>query len=171
MRVVSGDIFRPLLEQTKAEILHYALACDIAYREDSTNADIVFDRNKIRHQMIPVFADLNPSFHKTFQHLADFMQEIVEYFDFSTKKWLHMQSEKSGIPQTFLIEDFVSEHEFFQREIIAELYRHAYGESSQGLSSRLITELIRFITDKNSYGKKDIGNLHLERRGERIYLL
>lgn len=131
MSVLSGDIFRPLLEQTKDEILHYAQVCNIPYREDSSNADIVFERNKIRHQMLPVFAELNPSFHKTFQHLADFMQEIVEYFDVSTKKWLHLQSQKSGIPQTFLIEDFVSEHEFFQREIIAELYRHAHGESSQ----------------------------------------
>lgn len=99
------------------------------------------------------------------------MQEIVGYFDFATKNWLRLQGEKSGIPQTFLIEDFVSEHEFFQREIIAELYRHAHGESSQWLSSRLITELIRFITDKNSFGKKDIGNLHLERRWEKIHIL
>lgn len=156
MSILSGNIFRPLLEQTKAEILHYAETCSIQYREDSTNSDIVFDRNRIRLQILPILLELNPSVQHTFQNLAHHMQEIVEYFDVATQKWLQDAAKRSGQADSFLIDEFLAEHSFFQREIIAELFRHAHGASSQGLSSRLIQELIRFISDKNSFGKKDI---------------
>lgn len=170
MSKLSEHIFRPLLEQTKAEILHYTESCHIAYREDSTNGDIVFERNKIRHQILPVLLELNPSVHRTFTNLAGYMQEIVSFFDSECREWFIEAARISGKPHSFLIEDFTREQPFFQRELIAELYRDAHGASSQGLSSRLITELIRFISDKNSFGKKDIGKLHLERRGERIII-
>lgn len=52
-----------------------------------------------------------------------------------------------------------------QREVIAYLYRRAHAGSAQGLSTSLIREVIRFITERsNSHGVKEIKKLHLERR-------
>lgn len=170
MLTLSGTIFRPMLEQTKAEILHYAESCNIAYREDSTNASTAFERNKIRHLVLPTLLEINPSAHRTFANLAKYMQEITEFFDSESRQWFREAEIASGKPRTFLVSEFAQAHPFFQRELIAELYREAHGGSSQGLSSKLISELIRFISDKNSFGKKDIGKLHLERRGERIVM-
>lgn len=169
MSTVSWHIFRPMLEQTKEEILHYAAHCHVPYREDSSNMDVRFERNKIRLEVLPVFREINPSIHRTFHHLAAYMQEVTEYFDHTSTVWLRDAEVKSGKKNTFLISDFCAVHPFFGRELIAHLYREAHNGSSQGLSTKLITELIRFITDgSNSHGKKDIGKLHLERRGERI---
>jgi tRNA(Ile)-lysidine synthase len=65
MSVISGFIFRPLLNTSKSDILEYARERQVDYREDSTNIDTTYDRNRIRHDIIPVLESLNPSIHNT----------------------------------------------------------------------------------------------------------
>lgn len=66
MMCISGNIFRPLLAVSKQEIRNYAKEQNIEYREDSSNSDVTYDRNRIRQDIIPVFESLNPSIHNTF---------------------------------------------------------------------------------------------------------
>ncbi len=53
MKIENNKIIRPLLNIDKSEILAYLKKNKIEYREDKTNKDIKFRRNKIRHQLIP----------------------------------------------------------------------------------------------------------------------
>ena len=46
-------ILRPLLSVRRAEIIRYAEAQGVSHRDDPTNAEIVFARNRIRHQVLP----------------------------------------------------------------------------------------------------------------------
>ncbi len=62
---ISGNIFRPLLSVTKQQIQLYSKENNIEYREDSSNSDTTYDRNRIRHDIIPVLESLNPSIHNT----------------------------------------------------------------------------------------------------------
>ena len=66
MMCISGNIFRPLLAVSKQEIRKYSEVNNIEYREDSSNSDITYDRNRIRQDIIPVLESLNPSIHTTF---------------------------------------------------------------------------------------------------------
>lgn len=54
MSYISGNIFRPLLSVPKQEIMKYSKENHIEYREDSSNRDMAYDRNRIRHDIIPV---------------------------------------------------------------------------------------------------------------------
>ena len=56
----SNNIWRPLLDIKKNEILKYARAYNIKWVEDSTNSDMTFLRNKIRIQDIPKIKKENP---------------------------------------------------------------------------------------------------------------
>ncbi len=58
MQPVSGNIIRPLLNQSKSDILEILSSRGFGYMEDSTNGDISFIRNKIRTQLIP-YAERN----------------------------------------------------------------------------------------------------------------
>jgi len=62
-----GDIplLRPLLEMTREEIEAFAREQGLSWREDSTNAQTDYKRNKIRNLVFPVFATINPSFVQT----------------------------------------------------------------------------------------------------------
>ncbi len=58
-------LVRPLLGFTRKQIEGYVRAHSIRYREDRTNAETEYRRNKIRHLVIPVMEELNPSFIRT----------------------------------------------------------------------------------------------------------
>lgn len=58
-------IVRPLLSCTHAEIVAYTQAHKLEYVDDSTNQTTAYVRNKIRHIMLPVLEEINPSFRKT----------------------------------------------------------------------------------------------------------
>jgi len=61
----SGNIIRPMLFANKEEILRYAIENQVNYREDLSNTDDHYQRNYIRHHIIPEFKKLNPNFAKT----------------------------------------------------------------------------------------------------------
>lgn len=169
MWVVSGKIFRPMLAITKQEILKYSQEHSVEYREDSSNQDTSYDRNRIRHDIVPVLEWLNPSIHGTFWELAEYMQELSCFLSSNIDNWLQIAETESWKKNSFFIEKFNLETRFFHSEIITYLYVKSQNGSSQWLSRGLIDELIRFITDSGSFGKKEIKNLRLERRGERIF--
>ena len=71
-------IVRPLLDVTREEIRAWMQAHGCAWREDSTNADNTPRRNRIRNEVFPVFARINPSFVRT---LAGDMRRIAQTDD------------------------------------------------------------------------------------------
>lgn len=52
---------RPLLAITRAEIEQYLRSRALAWREDSTNSDTAYLRNRIRHQLLPLLEEYNPA--------------------------------------------------------------------------------------------------------------
>jgi len=60
----NGSVVRPLLFASRDEILAYADANKLPYKHDSSNDELIYQRNIIRHQIIPLFETLNPSFRK-----------------------------------------------------------------------------------------------------------
>ena len=57
---VRGQIVRPMLGVTREAVLDYVRANEIPYREDKSNADTRFARNRLRHEVLPILRDLNP---------------------------------------------------------------------------------------------------------------
>ena len=55
MQPCNGKYIRPLLWASREEIKQFAIENGIQWREDSTNNDTVYLRNKIRHELMPVF--------------------------------------------------------------------------------------------------------------------
>jgi len=62
-----GRIVRPLLAARRAEVEAYLKALGQSWREDSSNQDAAFTRNRIRHQLLPVLEGWNP---RLKEHLA-----------------------------------------------------------------------------------------------------
>ena len=52
-------LIRPLLDFTKAELLEIAAANRIEFREDASNLDRAHDRNRIRHDLLPLIERSN----------------------------------------------------------------------------------------------------------------
>ena len=60
MQTCNGLYIRPLLWASREEIKKFAIENDIRWREDRTNQETVYFRNKIRHDLMPVFDGIKP---------------------------------------------------------------------------------------------------------------
>lgn len=71
----SDAIARPLLPFSREQILEFAKEAGISWREDSSNLETKYLRNKIRHHIVPQLKELHPTFLKNFnrtqEHLSD----------------------------------------------------------------------------------------------------
>ena len=59
MQPVNGHIIRPLLDVSREEIHQYAMEHHLEWREDHTNAETLYLRNKIRHELLPVIDNIS----------------------------------------------------------------------------------------------------------------
>ena len=65
-----GRVIRPLLFASRSDIEEYNVSRGISWLDDSTNGDDSLLRNRLRHQVIPVLKDINPSFSDACRRLA-----------------------------------------------------------------------------------------------------
>ena len=72
---INGNIVRPLLKFSRQEIIDFAKENNIDWREDKSNAFTKYTRNKIRHQVVPILKEINPSLLDTFANTTEHLQE------------------------------------------------------------------------------------------------
>jgi len=75
-----GRIIRPLLFAGREEIEQFASLNYIEYREDSTNSQVVYQRNFLRHKILPLFSELNPAFKKNMLASVENLREAEKVY-------------------------------------------------------------------------------------------
>ncbi|MEX0995257.1 MAG: tRNA lysidine(34) synthetase TilS [Balneolaceae bacterium] len=105
MKIWDGELFRPLLEVSKAEILKFASENHIPYRLDSSNEESTYARNFLRNGWFPILDDLFPGWRdnilkvperaKEHQSLADALARSirVDHTKLDRKKLLSLDPE------------------------------------------------------------------------------
>jgi tRNA(Ile)-lysidine synthase len=78
MRPINGRIVRPLLFSSRLEIEKYRRKNFLEFNEDSSNQSIDFQRNKIRHNLLPVMETLNPSFREGLIKTMGYLEDIAK---------------------------------------------------------------------------------------------
>ena len=59
------NLLRPFLNLSKEQILEYCNYHGLKYMVDPSNTDVSFDRNKIRHKILPLIQEINPGYRKS----------------------------------------------------------------------------------------------------------
>lgn len=82
-----GNIIRPILDINRSEIEVYLAENGIDYVEDSSNAENIYSRNIIRHEVLPVLQSINSGFllnsMRASEHLREdemFLQSLADKF-------------------------------------------------------------------------------------------
>jgi len=79
IKPLSGHIIRPLLFATREEITRYSKEKKVHFREDTSNAQTKYIRNKIRHKIIPLLKEINPSAEAALNETALRNAELDEF--------------------------------------------------------------------------------------------
>lgn len=74
-------IVRPFLTTYRSEIESYAAARSIPFVSDSSNDKTVYERNYIRHKVLPLLNELNPAFKEKVRSLLKDIAEINSFFE------------------------------------------------------------------------------------------
>jgi len=75
-----GHIIRPLLFAKQNEVKLYCSENNISYRIDKSNYDTNFVRNKIRHEVIPRFTEINPNISDTMSSNFDILNDLEKIY-------------------------------------------------------------------------------------------
>jgi tRNA(Ile)-lysidine synthase len=76
MRPRTGDILRPLLAVSRAEVLDHLRERGLAWREDPSNADPAHRRNRVRHELLPYLeARFNPEIRAALARTASLLAD------------------------------------------------------------------------------------------------
>ncbi len=85
---IQGEVVRPLLASSRAEITAYLQENGLPHVEDSSNSDEAFARNKLRRQVMPLLRELNPRAVEHINAAAAQAYEADRYLDQESRRAL-----------------------------------------------------------------------------------
>ncbi|MCI5148655.1 MAG: tRNA lysidine(34) synthetase TilS [Candidatus Electrothrix sp. MAN1_4] len=132
MRMRSRDLIRPLLNIEKKDVLAWLTQQDISFCFDSSNHDMGFLRNRVRHQLLPFLEEhFDQGIKKSLRKTADSLavdEELLTALtvDAEAKTISELSSEESGgiakAPKIQLLRTpFRTLHPALQRRVVEQL--------------------------------------------------
>lgn len=98
----NGPVIRPFVDISRKEVQKYALDHKLAFRTDSSNYDTRIRRNYFRHELIPAFFEINPSFPQTILQTTKYMKQAHSFLSKSVdsfiKKYVEKEENRWEIP-------------------------------------------------------------------------
>jgi tRNA(Ile)-lysidine synthase len=88
MRAHDGSLARPLLGTTRAETTAYCEERELRWREDRSNADLGFARNRIRHDLLPALERVHPAAAANVLRTAGLLRDEAEVLDAAVEEAL-----------------------------------------------------------------------------------
>lgn len=76
-----GHLWRPLLEVPRAVLEHHAARHDLRWIDDPSNADPAFDRNFLRHRVLPLLRERWPAADAALARSAELAAQAAELLD------------------------------------------------------------------------------------------
>jgi tRNA(Ile)-lysidine synthase len=163
-----GVLFRPLLSRTRRELESYAAAAGLRWRDDPSNLDLRYARNRIRHVLLPALEATRPG---AARRLARLAQRAAE----AESAWQQVVEEAVG--RVVLAR---SEHGFtLARDLLLDYHPHVRARVLRQLLHELgsrpdrsgTRSAMKFISSGRSGSRIDLaGGVQLDREFDRFQL-
>lgn len=112
-------IIRPLLGCTREEIEAYCAKKKLSFVTDKTNNENLYRRNRIRHDILPLFLNENPAFLNQINRMTKTFCEEEEFLNSQTQNVLSSAKENGG----YDIEILKNSPEVLRRRAVFELLK------------------------------------------------
>ena len=164
-------LVRPILHLRRAETEAWCAEHNLIPREDSTNAETNYFRNRLRHNLIPELENYNPRFRETLIRTSRALQGdhalLTELID---QTWQQVVKGESPTRISFLLSPFSLLSTALIRNIIKKgMEKLLLGQSD--LSFSTLERAAAFILDSNSPQRIDlVSGLFLLKEGDALHL-
>lgn len=143
MRPIQGPYIRPLLCTRRIDIINYLDEHQIAYLTDPSNESVLFLRNRIRHNLLPVIRTIDQRFDHNFAHMLCNLQETEDFLTELAQKSFKSISILSDQILYINTKDFMHYHPILQKRIVMIWLCHEQVPFNP--SEAFIDEIIKFL--------------------------
>ncbi len=157
-------IIRPLLGWRREELLFFLSDLGLPYREDLSNRDLSFIRNRIRHQLLPVLCkDFNPAINRTLLEIGRIAQVATRDLESIAQEALKRVSIRQTpdfleIPGADLQDLPPTVSLFILQHVAAQVLRKGGGNIGHLPSLRKLERILfRLGGDRDRAGSLDLG--------------
>ena len=142
-------IVRPLIYYTKSELEEYDKENNVKYYIDSSNSKDKYTRNRYRKYVLPFLKEEEKDVHLKFLKFSNTLLEASKFIDKARDRALNRVCENDKV----LIDKFLLEDSYIQREILYYLLSEFYQDDLILLSDRHISLILDLINSNkaNSY--------------------
>ncbi len=161
-------IIRPFIRVEKYEILRFLRGCGWEFVEDSTNKELDYARNKVRHEVVPFLEKYNPKLKRSLANLADGMREELEALRGDKAKAISDVCPGAGDQVSVAISDMMLQPRALRKEIFKELLRRAGGNIKK-LTYRHWMEADKLLRAGTAGGSLDLpGDIRVTRTAREV---
>lgn len=125
-----GKLIRPLLSFSKAELYAYAQDRGVTYFEDESNQVLNVQRNRIRHEVVPLLKRENPQILEHFQQLSQQMLAAADLIQRQQEQWFKEHVKTSEGTWGFLVSDLeklCEEQRYFALQYFFQAFQREKG--------------------------------------------
>ena len=124
-RYKGTTILRPLKNIPKSAIVDFLHQNEIPFREDHTNRDLSFLRNRMRHQLLPLLeAEYNPRIRETLSRCAGHFSRLYQYLETEAEGLIEKHIQKKETPGYACLEwAWLSELSCLPEFLLSEFFR------------------------------------------------
>lgn len=168
MDAVSGSIVRPLLYASRAEVQAYAEEKGLRWREDASNLDLRFSRNRIRQRVLPELRAINPEAAEALQRAGTLAEEALDALAYLIATvWPNLEPAESPGRVELSRETLSHLPEPVQSYVLREALRRARG-TLRGLERPHILAARRLAGQPGATGAVDLPQARVEVTGRRV---
>ena len=161
MHPVRLPFIRPLFATSRSTLHAYALQNGLTWREDASNADLAFTRNRIRHRILPEFKAINPRVCEALCRMAELTAELDEAAAFLVEEKLaQLQVESDDAPLTLRRCEVASLPRSLGQLILREAIRRSRGHLD-GIAFKHIDAIGRLAAGPGTHGDLSLPGLHV----------
>lgn len=136
---VRGNIIRPLIDCTRAEIEKYCSDNSIEFVTDETNFEDIYSRNRIRLNVIPELKKLNPSLERAFMRLISNAEEENDFMNGFSREILGKVKLKNGYNARLLND----EHPAVRKRVIFEIINTETGVAPETVHVEQVDKILQ----------------------------
>jgi tRNA(Ile)-lysidine synthase len=159
---------RPLLHVSRSEIIAYLNQRGLSWREDASNRDTAFLRNRVRHELLPLLEQYNPAIKERLVATSAILHEDNELLESLTAHEYEKMVQRESDSVAFDVTALQQLHSALLKRII----RHAVSDivgTLRNLSSRHVSDVEALLSDGAPNRTLDLpGNMAVHREYERL---
>ena len=161
MHPVRLPFIRPLFATSRSALHAYALENGLTWREDASNDDLAFTRNRIRHRILPELQAINPHVCEALCRMAELTTELDEAAAFLVKEKLaQLQAESDDAAFTLRRYEVASLPRSLGQLILREAIRRSRGHL-EGIAFTHIDAIWRLAAGPGTHGELSLPGLHV----------